>query len=480
MARLDLIVPARPRRWQVRTLERLRAAGHEVGLVVEDLPQPWSRLTDLALALERALLRRPPSLADRVPGLPATATPPADIVIDLTGRAAPPPRFTLAFGGAPTAAGALATLGRGGLPDLTLLRDGIAIRHAAPMVDVPASATAALDDVLARAITLVTAWAESPNATRGAPAAASPPEKPAGPILPALLGRAWPRLLREVYRRARYRPAHWRVGYRFIDGPGVAETGALAGAPWSVLPDDGTHFYADPFAIELDGRHFLFVEDYPHATGKAVISVVEFDGEGRPSTPQMVLEEAHHLSYPQVLARDGGIFMLPEASASRMLTLYRATRFPHTWEPYAVLVADREISDATLLERDGRHWLFATDRDGAGSTSDTLVVYSAPRLEGPWTPHRRNPILIDRARARPGGAIVDIDGRAMLPVQDGTLGYGGGLGLSEITRLDDDGVELAPPVPVAPGGNWPYPRIHTLNRAGRLEVIDGIAEVPRR
>ena len=29
--------------------------------------------------------------------------------------------------------------------------------------------------------------------------------------------------------------------------------------------------------------------------------------------------------------------------------------------------------------------------------------------------------------------------RLVLPVQDGTLGYGGGLGLSEVTRLDARG-----------------------------------------
>jgi hypothetical protein len=40
-------------------------------------------------------------------------------------------------------------------------------------------------------------------------------------------------------------------------------------------------------------------------------------------------------------------------------------------------------------------------------------------------------------------------------------------------------VRLAAPVPVAPAGDWPYPMIHTLNRAGRLEVIDGIAAVRR-
>jgi hypothetical protein len=245
------------------------------------------------------------------------------------------------------------------------------------------------------------------------------------------------------------------------------------------VPDDGGHFYADPFPFEWQGRHFIFVEDYPHAAGKAVISVMEVGETGATPTPRQVLEEPYHLSYPQVFERDGAIWMLPEASAGNRLTLYRAERFPDRWAREAILLDGMAISDATLLEEGGRLWLFATDRDGHGSTSDTLAVFHAPSLKGPWTPHRMNPILIDRRKARPGGAFQRIGGRIVLPVQDGTKGYGGGLGLSELLQLDEDGVRLSDPVPVRPEGDWPYPQIHTLNRAGRLEVIDGIAAVRR-
>jgi hypothetical protein len=269
------------------------------------------------------------------------------------------------------------------------------------------------------------------------------------------------------------------VGYRFRDGPGVAETGDL-GIGWRQVPDDGSHFYADPFPFEWQGRHFIFVEDYPHATGKALISVVEIDEAGVPSKPRPVLEEPFHLSYPQIFERDGAIWMLPEASASNRLTLYRAERFPDCWVPEAVLIDGMAISDGTLLEHDGRSWLFATWRDGHGSTSDTLVVFHAPALTGPWTPHRRNPILIDRRKARPGGAFQHLGGRILLPVQDGTQGYGGGLGLSELLQIDESDVRLSDPVSIRPAGDWPYPQIHTLNHIGGLEAIDGIAAVRKR
>jgi hypothetical protein len=180
-----------------------------------------------------------------------------------------------------------------------------------------------------------------------------------------------------------------------------------------------------------------------------------------------------------VFARGGQVWMIPESVGARAVLLYRAERFPDRWVRHATLIPDRELSDATLLDHDGRLWLFATDRDGLGSTSDTLVVYSAERLEGPWQPHPMNPIRIDRRGARPGGAFVRAGDRLLLPVQDGTLGYGGGLGFSELLQLDAETVRLGPPVPLDPAGDWPHRQVHTYNRAGGIEVIDGLMPMRR-
>ena len=144
-----------------------------------------------------------------------------------------------------------------------------------------------------------------------------------------------------------------------------------------------------------------------------------------------------------------------------------------------MLIEDREISDATLVDHGGRLWLFATERDGHGSTSDTMVVYHAESLKGPFVPHPMNPVAIDRRAARPGGAVAKVDGRLILPLQDGTLGYGGGLRLSEIVELDARSVRFGEARTIADTGDFPYRMIHTINRAGRLEVVDGVVAVGR-
>ncbi|WP_246691304.1 MULTISPECIES: hypothetical protein [unclassified Mesorhizobium] len=486
MLAIDVIVPqSAPRLWQKILVERLRSDGHDVAVLQQPGTAGWPGSAKAAFAFEQRLFRRRrPNLAAALNEIPIQpAGRPAALRLDLAGNAprSDVPTIGLLFDGSRSDLAVATVVAAGKLPVIEAVLDGKVVGQARPMVDKRESVALGTEDVLARAITLIVSLAKA--FADGRPLQNEPSSEarsaPATQFPPAYLGSALPRLGREIIRRVSYRHAHWRVGYRFADTPGVVETGRL-GSGWSVLPDPDDHFYADPFPFEWQGRSFLFVEDYPHATGKAVISVVAFDGNGVPEAPRVVLEEPHHLSYPQLFERDGAIWMLPEASASGKLTLYRASAFPDRWTADTVLV-EGEISDATLLEHDGLLWLFATDRDGYGSTSDTLVVFSAPALTGPWTPHAGNPILIDHRVARPGGAFVHSrDGRIVLPVQDGTLGYGGGLGLSELLQLDLQTVRLSAPRPIVADGDWPYPKIHTLNRAGKLEVIDGIAAVRRR
>ncbi|MGK6317032.1 glucosamine inositolphosphorylceramide transferase family protein [Neorhizobium sp. DT-125] len=490
MPPIDIIVPqSGARNWQMIVIERLRAEGYDIAVLHWPQPADWPAAVSAVLALERRIFRRTgPGLAAPIAEIRASSRSRSAVLrLDLAGDVAPSdiPTIALVFDGSRCDLSAAVAVAAGNLPVIEAVLDhNVVVGRAWPMIDKRESAALGIEDVLARAITLavsvVRAFAEGRLAgnervleTTGSG------NGTAIRFASAYLTKALPRLGREAIRRTRFRQAHWRVGYRFTHGPGVAETGRL-GEGWSVLPDLGDRFYADPFAFEWQGRSFVFVEDYPHATGKAVISVVPFDVNGVPQEARVVLEGPHHLSYPQVFERDGAIWMLPEASSGGKLTLYRATAFPDRWTAKAVLI-EGEISDATLLEHEGLLWLFATHRDGYGSTSDTLVVFNATALTGPWIPHPLNPILIDRRSARPGGAFVrSPEGRIFLPVQDGTLGYGGGLGFSEVLALDRQTVRLSAPRPIAADGDWPYPKIHTLNRSGRLEVIDGIAAVRKR
>jgi hypothetical protein len=123
--------------------------------------------------------------------------------------------------------------------------------------------------------------------------------------------------------------------------------------------------------------------------------------------------------------------------------------------------------------------MFAATRDGAGSWSDTLSLFHAADIRGPWAAHAANPVLVDQASARPAGAIVERDGALWRPVQDCSHGYGTGVGLAKITRLDQERFEQEVHCVLRAPPEWPGRRFHTLNRAGRIECIDGSAHSPR-
>lgn len=474
---LIIVETSNARRWQSELLRRLGRSGFEVAVRHGEPQLARAQALDGILRFERSRAANSLAQVDLPPAQVAGEA--AELVIDLTGRARhqAAPTLSVEFNGQPDlASGLSAALADGLCPRLVARLDGAAVATARPMLGDRVWLGRAASDVLAAAVTLLEMCVH-----RFAAGTLEPLEEQV-PRLPRdtdrnLVRRYVPHLAKGLVRRLVRRltvrwPFHWRVAYRLADGPGISETGRIDGSAFIELPDDGKRFYADPFAFEWGGKSYLFVEEYPYATAKGIISVAELGPDGRLDTPRPVLVGPHHLSYPQVFAHDGEVYMIPESSSARELVLYRATQFPHAWTRESVLISGRRLNDMTLLFRDDRFWLIGTEQIGQGSASDTMVAWSSRALNGPWTPHPLNPIRIDRSAARPGGRFVHHDGRTFLPVQDGAVTYGGGLGMIELLRLDEQAVHFGPLKPIAPGSAWPGRGIHTLTRAGRLEVVD--------
>ena len=460
--------------WENNLATRLSSAGYNVHIEYSQTA-PAAPVLKSVLAFEGWRNRA----AAASPAFASAGPPPGkpDAVIDLTGRAKPgtAPVLTVEIAGSANLAEGVWGLRSGsGMVDLVARWNGKAVGHAAPMIHDRVWLSRDIDQLLVSVQSLVvqTLARFRAGVLEEMPVPAAEPARglPAMAYITRLAAGLAARALEKV--RSGGRDFYWRTAYRFIDGPGIAESGRIAGPDFTTLEDDGQRFYADPFLFEHDGRSYLFIEEFPYATGRGVISVAELGPDGRFGRPRVVLQEEFHLSYPNVFARDGSIFMIPEGSAAGEVVLYRAEQFPDRWVRDAVLIEGRIFSDATLLEHQGRLWMFGTERFAGGSASDTMTVYSAEHLRGPWTPHPLNPVVIDRAGARPGGKIVSIGGRHFLPVQNGSETYGGGLGLREIVKLDATDIRLGPVLPIRDAAGKGDANIHTLNRAGRLEVID--------
>jgi hypothetical protein len=237
------------------------------------------------------------------------------------------------------------------------------------------------------------------------------------------------------------------------------------------MPAD--RFYADPFLVPEGERVWLFFEDADRASGKGVIRCSELLEDGRPGESRVVLECDYHLSYPNVFRRDGDWFMLPETSANGTVELWRAIDFPWRWMRERVLLKDLRAVDPTLLEHEGRLWLFVGVGAADQVAADELFAFHADSLGGPWTPHRSNPIVSDARHARPAGPFFREAGHWFRPAQDGSGDYGSGFWLQRVERLDESCYEETSVRRI--GGEWHSGLIgtHAIARAGGFDAIDG-------
>ncbi len=479
--------PDHLRRWHVRLAERLSQRPRTtVGVAFASVKQAQPASLGLLFALERLVYGLPhdsPSATADAASLAwySLAGEPAELVIDFTGQ---PPRpgektWQVRFDGVASEAAAVAALLESRMPVVSVadLETGAEIVGGLPGVENGRVVVAAFEEILARTATLIVA------ALDGAGSRYAGARSLAGTVRTKAVARAAARSLAgnvacRLYHLCYHAP-HWRVGWRVVDGPDLFDLKRHPSGGWKDLRDDGRRFYADPFPFVKDGRTYLFVEDFVHKTGRGAISAVEFTRAGPVGEPQPVLDLPTHLSYPFVFAHRGETWMIPESCATETIDLYRAERFPDRWVKESTLVAGMVASDATLIEDGGRWWMFATVRDEGGAFSDALHLWSSPDLLGPWTPHRRNPVLVDIAAARPAGYMIRRGGKLLRPVQDCGGGYGSAIGFAEITQLDDDDYVQHVDAMLGPGPGWAGRRLHTVNRAGWLECIDGSGMLPK-
>jgi hypothetical protein len=319
------------------------------------------------------------------------------------------------------------------------------------------------DAVVARLVSLLVARLTALADGRSRPALpqlAYPVHGPAKTPRSILLRKIGADTIRAIYRLCCDAP-HWRVGWRFNEGPDVLDRRSLTGPAWRVLPDPGGVFYADPFPVSYQGREAIFFEELDHKTNKGIISVVLMGPHGPTSPAMPVIDEPWHLSYPFLIEQDGVLYMIPESSTANDLAIYRCLEFPLKWERVGTLAAGAVVADATVFRHGGRWWMTAVGRDGAGGYSDMLDIYYSDDLFSGWSAHPMNPILVDRA------------------IQDCSHGYGMALKFAEITRLDLSGFEQVIHSHIDPGGPWPGRKLHSWNKWGRIEAIDGSVIRPK-
>jgi hypothetical protein len=304
-----------------------------------------------------------------------------------------------------------------------------------------------------------------------------------GPAVPAAASGGLPRPRKRTPRVTRIRMLRawtdavvrrevWNVGVARWPGLDPGDGDVTLEPRWFPDPPYG-HFLADPFPVRggAEGATILAEDfDFPTRTGRLVAG--RWDATRGVSSWEPAFPLPHHASYPFVVHTQHGTFCVPECLRSGEVAAWRL-HDDGSWARAATLIAGRRLVDPTILEYNGRWWLFATDEDRRSDTN--LYLWHAQTFFGPWQPHRLNPLKTDVRSTRSAGPLFRIGERLVRPAQDCSRTYGGQIVLNEVVRLDEAVFEERPIATVRIVDSSPYPQgPHTLAfLTPDLVLVDG-------
>lgn len=233
-------------------------------------------------------------------------------------------------------------------------------------------------------------------------------------------------------------------------------------------------FYADPFIIKKGETNYIFFEDYIYSANKGVISYIEVDRANNTySKPEVVLETPYHLSYPFLFEWQDEIYMIPETSGNNTIELYRATKFPVEWTLEKVIMDHINAVDTTIVEHNGKFWMFCNIASKGASTFDELHLFYSDSPLGEWKGHPMNPIVSNAGHARPAGNLYKKEGKLIRPSQNCLVSYGYSIIFNEVEILNETCYKEKQISEIKPNWAKKLTATHTYNSNEDFELLDG-------
>lgn len=268
---------------------------------------------------------------------------------------------------------------------------------------------------------------------------------------------------------------YWTIAYRKkAEGGTVLKNEKITG--FVPLPQKKFVTQADPFLYVHQGKNWLFYEKQNLTDMKGSLWCINLDEAG--AKPMKVLEEAFHLSYPQVFRYGKYTYMMPETRNAQEVRLYRCVQFPGKWEKVETLFEFPAVDTTIVKGMQEEAESAETEFFVFSYREECLEIYACETEKEHFRFLKKERIYRSEPSKmlRPGGFSFEENGKLYRSAQDCSEYYGRELLIKEITRLDENGFEerecyrLSPENLKLPGVN-PI-GIHTYNRNEQYEVID--------
>ena len=242
-----------------------------------------------------------------------------------------------------------------------------------------------------------------------------------------VLKMVWRGLKRAVYGATQEKK--WKVSVARCAPDALAGLVEGGGFPapeqWRTLPTGKRYtYYADPFfSAQPPG---ILVEALERRTGIGELLLIEGESHRR------ISEGGNHYSYPSTIVVDGRQLILPEIALWSTTRLYEiAGERLREVAPLRV-AGDPRIADPTLLEHDGRFYLFGSS---VSIGSSILNLWTAESLDAVFELHPQSPLKISPRGGRMAGALLRLDGRLIRLGQSFERLYGDGIVAFEVEAM---------------------------------------------
>ena len=238
------------------------------------------------------------------------------------------------------------------------------------------------------------------------------------------------------------------------------------------------HFFGDPFVLERNKKHYVFVEDYIKKDSKAVISVIEIDDKDNHKHFTNIIEEDFHLSFPFIFEYENDLFMVPESSENKDIRLYKCLKFPNKWIYCYNLISNIHAADTIIFKKSNLYWLLTTTSNNNDYSSQLNIFYSDNPLSQSWIPHKNNPVKYDINNGRNGGLIIDNNGELIRAIQTfdynkyGQNQYGRKINLNSIINISETDFNESFKYTINPYFKKNILGTHTINSTNNFTVID--------
>ena len=266
-----------------------------------------------------------------------------------------------------------------------------------------------------------------------------------------------PALFRRLLR------SRWELGLVKGGFDGVFTNGQLE-VDWIINPYRD-RWFADPFILDVtDDFVYVLAEEYEFKTRKGRIAKLSVNRKTlRIDSFVILLELPTHLSFPNILRKDGHVFVYPESCNSGELNLYEYDSVQEKLI-FVQTICDDMIWDSSIENVLGVPQLFT-----ARSNDFFLDIYN-------WDTSRSrflysHSIASKDKTSRMAGQLFEYKGKTYMPSQNCERVYGGGIIIKEVIIEGEDYSfkeikRLESPHPVR------KIKMHTLNGYKGFAIID--------